>query len=260
MSGETTTIAGKTFDETSGETVDLDKLNRLGLPSIQTDAQSIGDRELIDGSITADKLDSDITAQINADATLGDGSVTSAKLAAGAVTYVKLNQDVLDKVVTRDTILTTVGSFLKYSNTAGETEEATASELAADVFSGVTYISDNVIENDTTKASNDVSVISYATVNLSSYGVPSTANVAWVTFEVYQTAPTGGGSTKLQVRHPTSTGIVNRILSTGREDGHGCASFKIDVSASKSFDWALVDKLAGTQSAYTMYAAVTAYA
>jgi len=128
MSGETTTRPGKTYDTVNGEANTLAKLNLLGNPSVTVNRSSIGTDELIDASVTSDKLSTDVIAQINAEAILGDGSVTAAKIATGAVTYAKLNQDVLDKVVIRDTVSTTQGSYLKYTANQGETEEVT--ELA----------------------------------------------------------------------------------------------------------------------------------
>jgi hypothetical protein len=129
MSGETTVTRGKTFDESTGEVVDLAKLNLTAKPSVRVNQESIGTRELIDGSVTSDKLSEGVLNQINADATLADGSVTTAKLANGAVTVAKLNQNVLDLVVQRDTAATTIGSFLRYVDTAGVTEEVTLSEI-----------------------------------------------------------------------------------------------------------------------------------
>jgi len=129
MSGETTTIPGKIYDVSSGETNDLAKLNLLGKPSIQVNADSIDTRELIDGAVTTDKLAAGVLAQINAEAIIGDGSITAGKLANGSVTYVKLNQDVLDRVVRRDTVLTTVGAYLRYSSTDGVTEEVALASL-----------------------------------------------------------------------------------------------------------------------------------
>lgn len=123
MSGETTTTRGYTYDEVDGEPNDLSKLNRLGLPSVTVNDGAINTNQLADGAVTSDKLAQDVLDQINADAIIGDGSITAAKIADGAVTYVKLNQDVLDRVVRRDTVLTTVGSLLRYVDTAGTTEE-----------------------------------------------------------------------------------------------------------------------------------------
>lgn len=129
MSGENTTEPGKTFNEVKKECVDLAKLNALGKPSVRTNADSIDTRELIDGAVTADKLADDVLAQINADAVIGDGAITTIKIANGAVTKAKLNQDVLDCFVRRDTVLTTIGAFLKYKTTDGITEEVAATSL-----------------------------------------------------------------------------------------------------------------------------------
>jgi hypothetical protein len=129
MSGETTTARGYVYDEVNGETNDLSKLNRLGLPSVTVNDGAIDTDQLADGAVTSDKLDSDVLAQINADAIIGDGSITAAKIADGAVTYVKLNQDVLDKVVIRDSASTTQGNYLRYTSTNGETEEVAVDAL-----------------------------------------------------------------------------------------------------------------------------------
>lgn len=123
MSGETNVIPGKRFDESSGENADLAKLNLLGKPSVRVNEQSIGTRELLDGSVTSDKLSSNVVAEINAEAIIGDSSITAAKIQTGAVTFSKLNQDVLDQVVRRDTVVTTVGSYPRYVNTSGVTEQ-----------------------------------------------------------------------------------------------------------------------------------------
>jgi len=129
MSGETTVTPGKTHDESSGEATDLAKINLVSKPSVRVNEQSVGTRELIDGSVTVDKLSAGVLAQINAEAILGDGSITAAKIATGAVTKVKLNQDVLDCFVQRDTVATTVGYFLRYVNTSGVTEEVAPESL-----------------------------------------------------------------------------------------------------------------------------------
>lgn len=129
MSGETTVEPGYLYNEITGEVNNLNKLNRLGNPTVRVNSGAIGTDELADGSVTSDKLDEDIIAQINADATIGDGSITTSKLASGSVTYVKLNADVLAKMVERDTPTSTVGNFLRYVNTAGVTEEVTPAEL-----------------------------------------------------------------------------------------------------------------------------------
>lgn len=128
MAGENTVELGYNYDEVNGEANTLAKMNLLGVPTVTTNANSIGTNELIDGAVTSDKLSTDVIAQINAEAILGDGSVTAAKIATGAVTFVKLNQDVLDQMVRRAVATSTVGSFLKYSTTAGVTAEVT--ELA----------------------------------------------------------------------------------------------------------------------------------
>ncbi|MEE8598265.1 MAG: hypothetical protein V3S69_01885 [Dehalococcoidales bacterium] len=129
MSGETTVEPGYLYNEITGEVNNLNKLNRLGNPTVRVNSGAIGTDELADGSVTSDKLDEDIIAQINADATIGDGSITTSKLASGSVTYVKLNADVLAKMVERDTPTSTIGNFLRYVNTAGVTEEVHPADI-----------------------------------------------------------------------------------------------------------------------------------
>lgn len=133
MSGEITVIPGKTYDESQGEKNDLSKLNLTANPTARVNEQSICTRELGDGCITADKLAEDVLAQINADAFIADGAITTVKIANGAVTKVKLNQDVLDCFIRRDTILTTIGTFPRYSTTDGITEEVTATQIQSDL-------------------------------------------------------------------------------------------------------------------------------
>jgi hypothetical protein len=90
MSGEVDVTAGYEFDEDAGEVLDLAKLNRLVRDLIaRVQAGAIGAREIADGSITADKLDSQFEQQI----ALPDGSVTAAKLASAAVIAAKIDDD-----------------------------------------------------------------------------------------------------------------------------------------------------------------------
>ncbi len=93
MSGEITVTPNKTWDESSGEKIDLSKLNLTAKPSARLDANSVGARELIPKSITSDFLSDDIVAQLNAEAVVGAGSITTSKIANGAVTTIKLEQN-----------------------------------------------------------------------------------------------------------------------------------------------------------------------
>jgi hypothetical protein len=132
MSGETTVIPGKTHDESSGEKTDLAKINLVSKPSVRVNEQSIGTRELMDGGVTVDKLSAGVLAEINAAAFIPDGSITCAKLAAGAVCYSKRDTNWDDVYVQRDTILSTVGNYLRYSTTGGVTEEVTLAQMLND--------------------------------------------------------------------------------------------------------------------------------
>lgn len=89
MSGEVKVTPGYVFDE-NGELVTLGKLNRLIADAVaRLLAGSVTARELADGSINADKLDANISAQLG----VADGSVTTAKLVDGAVTEAKLAEE-----------------------------------------------------------------------------------------------------------------------------------------------------------------------
>jgi len=134
MSGENTVVEGKTWNESGGEVNNLAKLNLAAKPSVTTNQQSIGDRELTDGSIKSTKLHASVISQINADATIGDGTVTTAKLANSAVTWIKLNDDVTDKMVTRAVVASTSGNYLKYNGTTGETEEVAKLSLPGQII------------------------------------------------------------------------------------------------------------------------------
>lgn len=153
MSGECTTTEGKTYDTVNGEANNLAKLNLVAKPSVRVNAQSIGDRELINGSITSDKLSADVLDQINAEAILGDGSVTAAKIANGAVTFAKLNQDVLDVIVRRNTVTSTVGSYLRYVSTDGITEE-----VAPEDAYGLKAVASGKSENTSTGTNSTLTV------------------------------------------------------------------------------------------------------
>lgn len=89
MSGEIDLTKGFLFTE-SGDTVSLTKLNNLvNSLSAEIQAGAVTERELADGSITADKVAADLQAQL----ALQDGAVSTAKLEDGAVTNVKLSED-----------------------------------------------------------------------------------------------------------------------------------------------------------------------
>ena len=88
MSGEIDLRTGFLFSENGAtETVTLEKLNRLVTELVlRVMAGAITERELADGSITADKLAADISAQLG----VSDGSVSTAKIVDDAVTNAKL--------------------------------------------------------------------------------------------------------------------------------------------------------------------------
>ena len=194
MSGETTTIPGKIYDVSSGETNDLAKLNLLGKPSIQVNADSIDTRELIDGAVTTDKLAAGVLAQINAEAIIGDGSITAGKLANGSVTYVKLNQDVLDRVVRRDTVLTTVGAYLRYSSTDGVTEEVALASLPG-AF---------VPLNTAAHKSGTAKVTSYTTLSLPSVPAGKTA----IQLRCYVANTAGANSHSMSIQDSDANSIL----------------------------------------------------
>jgi hypothetical protein len=73
------------------ENITPDKLNDLGLPVLRVQAGAIATRELADGSISADKLDVDLEAQLG----VPDGSVTTAKIVNNAVTAAKLDTGII---------------------------------------------------------------------------------------------------------------------------------------------------------------------
>jgi hypothetical protein len=140
MSGETTVTPGKTHDESSGEKTDLAKINLVSKPSVQVNEQAITSRELADGSVTSDKLGADVLNQINAEAIIGDGSITCAKMAPSGVCYAKRDTPWDDNYVQRDTIATTVGNYLRYVNTTGQTEEVTPATVVSDLGFGAKIV------------------------------------------------------------------------------------------------------------------------
>lgn len=82
QSGSVEITPGKVFNEQDGETVDLEKLNRMVQEAVLRIAENaVTAREIKDGSITSDKLADQISAQLG----VPNGSVTIGKLAAGFV-------------------------------------------------------------------------------------------------------------------------------------------------------------------------------
>ena len=86
-SGEIEVIPGRVFAEE--ELIEPASLNQLGTPTLRVKEQSITSREIADGTITSDKLDVDLEAQI----TVADNSITTNKILSGAVTSSKLADD-----------------------------------------------------------------------------------------------------------------------------------------------------------------------
>lgn len=94
-SGNIKITPGFLFNETEGELLTYEKLNRiLGDAVLRVAASAITAREIADGTITADKLAENIAAQFG----VGDGAVTTAKLANNAVT----SEKILDGTITND--------------------------------------------------------------------------------------------------------------------------------------------------------------
>lgn len=83
-SGEIDVIPGKQFGE--AERVDNEKLNDLARPVLRIKEYAVTARELAPGAINADKLSTDISAQLG----VADGSVTTNKIVDNAVTASKL--------------------------------------------------------------------------------------------------------------------------------------------------------------------------
>jgi len=86
-SGEIDLIPGRQLGET--ERVTNAKLNDLGRPVLRIKEFAVTAREMADGTITSDKLDSNISGQLG----VPDGSVTTNKMVDGAVTTSKLAVD-----------------------------------------------------------------------------------------------------------------------------------------------------------------------
>lgn len=91
MSGEVNLTRGFLFDENdTDEQITLALLNKLiGDLSARVAPGSISNRELADGTISADKLSAALTAQLG----VADGSITTAKLVDDAVTGDKIADD-----------------------------------------------------------------------------------------------------------------------------------------------------------------------
>ncbi len=87
-SGEINLTPGRVLDD--NELLTTAKVNQIvGELLLRIKAGAITSRELADGSISADKLAVDLSAQLS----LADGSVTTNKLASAAVTSAKLADD-----------------------------------------------------------------------------------------------------------------------------------------------------------------------
>jgi len=82
MSGGISITPGYVWDEVNGEPIDLAKLNQqVQAMVLRLDEAAVTNRELADGSISADKLDDDLSVQLG----IPDGSITTAKLAANVL-------------------------------------------------------------------------------------------------------------------------------------------------------------------------------
>jgi len=101
MSGEIELTLDQLLDEINGESLTLARINQLlqGI-TVRVSADAVTAREIADGSIGADKLESDISAQIGipnnsiSTAKLVDRSVTGAKIALDGVAAENINSDV----------------------------------------------------------------------------------------------------------------------------------------------------------------------
>lgn len=103
MSGEIDITPGYVFDEANNEIVTLTKLNQLVADMIaRLQAGGVTARELADGSITSDKLDAAIAAQLG----IPDGSITTAKIVDLAVTAAKLAADAVETAKIKDAAVT----------------------------------------------------------------------------------------------------------------------------------------------------------
>lgn len=142
MSGEIEVSPGFLFETADSETLTYAKLNKLVEDLVlRIMAGAVTNRELADGTITADKLDPSISAQLG----VADGSVTTAKIVDGAVTDSKLRDGAACSVIGRS------------ANTIGEVADiAAASNNQALV-----------------RASNALSFVDFATVLAGGLQVPA---------------------------------------------------------------------------------------
>jgi hypothetical protein len=99
-SGEIEITPGRVLNPT--ELITPQKLNDLGVPIARVKQAAITARELADGSISSDKLDVNLEAQIG----VADGSVTTSKIVDKAVTA----QKVADDLMTAQTGVATVNN------------------------------------------------------------------------------------------------------------------------------------------------------
>jgi hypothetical protein len=171
MSGEIKLTAGYEFDEAAGEAVDLAKLNSMVADAVaQVEEGAITNRELADGTISADKLDAEVEAQLGVPA----GSITTAKLVDGAVTTAKLADD----AVTAAKIAAGAVDTAELADAAVETgkladdvlsADATGRAKMADGFVTVDELADDAVETakikdgEVTLAKLDAGVLQVAT-------------------------------------------------------------------------------------------------
>ena len=113
MSGEISVTPGYRFGD--GEVVTNAKLNKISTEMIaKLDAGAVTAAELADGSISADKLVAEISAQLGS---VADGAVTTAKLADGAVTTPKIaDASVTAAKLAADAVLTNQVKYAQASN------------------------------------------------------------------------------------------------------------------------------------------------
>jgi len=131
MSGEIKLVSGYVFDEAGGEVITLEKLNKIiGDAVASVMAGAITATELADGSINADKLAAEISAQLGIPA----GSITTAKLVDLAVTAAKLAADAVETDKIKDGAVTAAKIAADAITTAAVKDgEITAAKLNADV-------------------------------------------------------------------------------------------------------------------------------
>lgn len=132
-SGRVTLTPGFLLNETSGENVDLHKLNKLVREmQARLDAGAVTGREIADGAIDADKLSASIAAELGS---VVDGAITTAKLADAAVTTVKI----ADGAVTAAKLADALGTTVKL---AGASSGTTLTGVSA----ALRYLTDTVPE------------------------------------------------------------------------------------------------------------------